>query len=221
MVEDPYTYLPDKTRLLMPKLVINAAGDEFLQGDNDQYWWDYMPGPKFRQMCQNAEHSEATGITEIVPSVAAFVSTLLSGKAFPNITWTIDPTDGHITLKNDPNYGRPHNVTMWHAPSYKRNGLRDWRLVGGYPQSLPQPVLWNFTVLAETAPNSNTWIASQAMPAEHWVGFFIEVFFPGVAPFYDPTKDTVYRLTTQISIIPKDLWYTTDCFGEACYGTLV
>jgi len=85
--------MADPIRLLMPKLVINAAMDEFLQGDNDQFWWDYLPQPKFRQMCENAEHSEITGIPEIVGNIAAWGNAFFQKKPFPNFTWTTDPTE--------------------------------------------------------------------------------------------------------------------------------
>jgi len=220
-IEDPYYYLPDTTRLLMPKLVINAAGDEFLQGDNDQYWWDEMPEPKFRQICEDAEHSEVTGIPGIMGNIAAWGNAFFQGVPWPRFNWTIDDTDGHITVYNDGSITRPINVSMWYAPSYFRHGLRDWRLVGGYDPSLPQPVIWRQESVPETAPNSNIWIAKQPMPETGWMGFFVEMWYNGPHPYWNSSKVTHYRLTTQISIIPKNLWYTTDCYGVDCYGTLV
>jgi len=220
-VVDPFYYLADKTRLNMPKLVINAAGDEFLQGDNDHYWWDEMPGPKFRQICQNAEHSEITGIPEIMGNVAAWGSALLNGTQWPNFTWTIDAKDGHITVFNDPKIAVPVNVSMLHAYSYPKHGNRDWRLVGGYPIELPQLVVWTATDLKETAPGSNMWVASHPEPEQGWVAFFVEVFYRGIPPFWDQGKDTLYRLTTQISIVPYNVWPYPDCYGEACLGKLM
>jgi PhoPQ-activated pathogenicity-related protein len=221
MIIDPFYYIADPVRFQMPKLVINAAGDEFLQGDNDQYWWTSMPGPKFRQMCQNAEHSEITGIPNLLPTISAWGNAVLQNAKQPNFTWTIDPVDGHITVYNDPTIAVPINVTMWWAPSYFRHGLRDWRLAGGYDPTLPQLVYWLPTHLQETAPGSNMWIASQKMPETGWMGFFVEVIYNGIAPFWNPDKLTQYRLTTQISIIPVNVWPFPDCNGEGCYGTLV
>jgi len=220
-IQDPYYYLADPTRLRMPKLIINAAGDEFFQGDNDQYWWDYMPEPKFRQMCEDAEHSEVTGIPGIMGNIAAWGNTFFQGGKWPQFNWTIDETDGHITLYNDPSIARPINVSMWSAASYERTKLRDWRLLGGNDPTLPQPVIWRHDSLTETAPNSNMWVAKQNMPEQGWMGFFIEGFYPGPHPYWNASKETHYRLTTQISIIPRNLWYTTDCYGVDCYGTLV
>jgi len=220
-VEDPFYYLPDPARFLMPKLVINAGQDEFLQGDNDHYWWDDMPQPKFRQICQNAEHSEATGIPEIMGNVAAWGGALLDGVKWPNFTWTIDPNNGDITVWNDASIAKPINVTMWAANSFWKHGNRDWRIIGGWPTQIPQKVIFYPTELKETSPGSSTWVAHQDVPVQGWIAFLIEVFLPGVAPFYDPQRETVYRLTTQISIVPDNVWPYPDCNGAACLGTLM
>jgi len=222
-VEDPYYYTGDPARFLMPKLIINAAGDEFLQGDNDFYWWDQMVTGqgKFRQMIQNAEHSEITGIPNIMHEVSAWGNAYLQGLPWPQFNWTIDPNDGTITVMNNPLIAKPINVTMWHAPSYKRDGLRDWRLAGGYDPTLPQLVLWSKTQLNETSPGSNIWLAKQAVPPTGWMGFFVEVFYNGPAPFWNPNAVSQYRMTTQISIVPKNVWPFPDCYGVGCYGTLV
>jgi len=156
-----------------------------------------------------------------MPNIAAWGNALLSNTKQPNFTWTIDSVDGHITVYNDPSIMRPINVTMFYAASYPRHGLRDWRLAGGNDPTLPQLVLWAKTPLNETAPNSNMWIASQKMPEQGWMGFFVEVFYKGVPPFYDPTRNTEYRMTTQTSYIPVNVWPFPDCYAEGCYGTLV
>jgi len=180
-----------------------------------------MPGPKYRQMCQNVEYSEITGISNLLSTIAAWGNALLNNVQQPNFTWTIDPVDGHITVYNDPTIARPTNVTMWWAPSYFRHGLRDWRVAGGYDPTLPQLVYWLQTPLTETSPGSNMWIASQKEPETGWMGFFVEVFYDGIPPFWNPDKLTQYRLTTQISIIPVNVWPFPDCYGQGCYGTLV
>jgi len=222
-IEDPYYYIQDPTRFLMPKLVINAVGDEFLQNDNDFYWWDVMPRGQglFRQMCQNAEHSEATGIPNIMHDISAWGNAWLQGAQWPNFTWTIDPNDGHITVFNDPTKGRPINVTLWYANNYHVHGNRDWRFFGGYPTQTFQPVFWKHMSLPETTPGSNVWLAYMIPPTVGWMGFFVEVFYDGPAPFYDQKKVSQYRLTTQVSLIPKNKWPYPDCYGYGCYGELM
>jgi PhoPQ-activated pathogenicity-related protein len=73
--EDPYYF---KERLTQPKLIVNAAMDEFQQPDDTEYWWSEMPEPKHFLMSPNTEHSEATGIFQVVPAIASWLKHLFS-----------------------------------------------------------------------------------------------------------------------------------------------
>lgn len=114
--EDPYFYA---SRLTMPKLIINAALDEFQQPDDNLYWWSGMPEPKHIMMVPNAEHSLATGILEVVPGVAAWITQLLETKPVPKFDWTI-ATDGRITATLD-SEGEVEEVNAWWAYSCGTN----------------------------------------------------------------------------------------------------
>jgi len=70
---DGYFY---RERLTMPKLVVNAGGDEFFMPDDTHWWWKDMPDPKHFLMVPNAEHSQATGILEVVPAIGSFIRTV-------------------------------------------------------------------------------------------------------------------------------------------------
>lgn len=96
--EDPYFF---RERLTMPKLVVNAVMDEFQQPDDTRYWWNDMPNPKHFIMTPNAEHSEATGILEIVPDISAWLQHHLSSTVVPTFTWTISNTTGEIVATLD------------------------------------------------------------------------------------------------------------------------
>ena len=61
-IMDPYSH---RDKLVMPKLVINSANDEFFLPDDTRYWWDDMPLAyemnRF-MILPNAEHVTVTAI---------------------------------------------------------------------------------------------------------------------------------------------------------------
>jgi len=94
-IEDPYFYFD---RLTLPKLIVNAVGDEFQQPDDTSNWWSDLPEPKHFLMVPNAEHSMATGILEIVPVIGTWITRLLGDVKIPTFDWDIDKTNGDITV---------------------------------------------------------------------------------------------------------------------------
>ena len=95
--------------------------------DDDYYWWGETVGPTYRLIVANAEHSFATGIPTLLPSIAGFVEGLLAQATPPSFTWNIDATTGAITiLSKTP----PAKVIMRFATT--SDGIRrDFRLIKG------------------------------------------------------------------------------------------
>jgi len=215
-IVDPYSYLD---RLTMPKLVIDAGGDEFFLPDDEFYWWDDLPEPKYFLMVPNAEHSLATGIIEVLASVSAFINGVLDGDTLPQFSWSIDyPNTGSITLTSTPSstQGSP-NVTLWVAASAPGTGRRDFRLVAGYPNPTLQPVLWEgFSLPCQ--PDGVTWIGTVPAPSSGWLGFFLDVQYEGPKIFNG--QIIPYEFTTQVSIVPNTFPFPP-CFGVGCYGHLL
>ena len=81
---DPYAY---RERLTMPKMVVNAGGDEFFMPDDTHYWWKDMPEPKRFLMAPNSDHTQATGLFEIIPAIGAWLRVIESGQNLPSFTW--------------------------------------------------------------------------------------------------------------------------------------
>lgn len=78
----------------MPKLVIDACGDEFFTIDDWSYWLNKdggLPGINHYLMSPNTEHSLATGILEVVPAISAFINGILSEgiENVPQFSWTV------------------------------------------------------------------------------------------------------------------------------------
>lgn len=119
-MEDPYFY---RDRLTMPKFVVSAAMDEFMQPDDTQYWWAQMPGPKYFMLAPNTEHEMPTGLAEIVPAVSAFTIANNLGQELPKFDWTMDEEGtGELiaTLEYD---GEIVDATLWWAYSC---GVNHW-----------------------------------------------------------------------------------------------
>ena len=62
-VVDPGSYLARYGPI--PKMVVNAGGDEFLELDDSYSWFDEMPGETHLLMVQDADHSMATGLEQV------------------------------------------------------------------------------------------------------------------------------------------------------------
>ena len=193
-MSDPWVYIERFAGI--PKLAVNALGDEFFSPDNDMWWFDDMPGQKYRLMLPNAEHSLATAEEQAINGAAAFALAVVHGLPMPDLSWQFSgnrpegapkapggfpkygtgAASGDVTLQCD---ASPTNVTAWFAYSAGGTGRRDFRLAAGYPKIEPQLVLWlPYDVTgAPIAPGK--WEA--AAPDEikgQWAGLILDMRFP-------------------------------------------
>ena len=170
---DPTNY--PKSRLQMPKLAINAGGDEFLLPDDTTFWWSEMQGKNDFLMIPNAEHSEATGVLELLPAVSTFLRGIQRGvdeSARPAINWTIAEGSGDIHVHLLTPHHTPIQVSVWSATT-ANSRRRDFRLLNGDNQTQCKAdgglfvkglctnlrVLWKRRDLAraEAAPGQREW----------------------------------------------------------------
>lgn len=106
-----------------------AGMDEFFLPDDTHYWWRGMPEPKHFLIVPNAEHSEATGILELLPAVATYITGLQKKRTIPTLTWNISNVTHDITVYTDPAMqDRVASVKMWHATTCN-NKRRDFRII--------------------------------------------------------------------------------------------
>jgi len=214
-IVDGYTYIERFASL--PKFVVNACGDEFLQMDDDHYWWDALKGEKHRLIIQDAEHSLATGLEQVVPSLCSFITALFRGLPRPSIRWELGATatGNSITVHTSE---QPTHVRVWHADTLQ-DERRDWRLITGLDPCpwikvkglCVQPVLWH-----ESEPkqlSSTSWIAAFDPPAKGWRAYNVEVEFAGPTLFH-------YKYNTQVNVVPETFPYPA-CRGEGCKGKLL
>lgn len=234
---DPYWYFD---RLTMPKLIVNAVGDEFQQPDDTHYWWNDLPEPKHFMMIPNAEHSLATGIFEAVPVIGTFILHHLKGMPVPKMKWEISNTTGDIKLTLDPRDEKPLHVNLWQAQTCTKTPRRDFRFltaddpcecgVGKDGNCLNLKVWWKQTKLEPEKKGGFTYRSHVDPPVDKnvWTASFIDVTYRqnkeeltfGPHGGFPYTKPGHLEFTSEVSIWPQEFPFD-DCYMETCYGTLV
>jgi hypothetical protein len=153
----------------------------------------------------NAEHSEATGILEILPAIATFLNAVVDKEARPEFSWSIDDssagdTAGDITVQLQPApVGRTlEAVNMWHATTCN-DKRRDFRVLNNgwgeeqtcLPCGVPVKggpkkgglctnlaIVWSKEALSEVSPGSGKYVAHRDAPAGgKWTAFFVDVTY--------------------------------------------
>lgn len=202
-----------------------------------------MPGPKHFLMTPNAEHSEATGIFEIVPAIGTWAEYLLYNARIPTFTWDISSTTGEIVATLD-GEGEVHKAAMWYAYSCGTNpdGVqrRDFRIMSldnpctcgtisdGYCFNLKS--MWTEVILEPEVniDGKRVYRAQMDAPTDgRYVAFFIDIKYEKVElnkgkkvqglPYDKPGQ---LDFTTEVSVWPNTFPYP-ECSGEGCHGSLL
>ena len=180
-LEDPLNYR-DRPRMRMPKLVINAVGDQYFPPDNTRYGYHLLPEVKRLRMTPNANHSMAG--TDIMENITAFYDAVLNGRPIPSYGWTVRK-DGAIVVRSAET---PSAVRLWTGTNPK---ARDFRV-----ESIGKA----FTSVPLARQSDGTWVGKPQKPATGYTAYFVELIYPsrGPAPF---------TFTTEVSVIPDVLPY--------------
>jgi len=176
-IEDPYEY---RDRLTMPKMLVNASGDQFFLPDSSQFYFDDLKGEKHLRYVPNTNHGLEK--SDAIDTVEAFYAAVVTGTPRPEITWTFEKNGSIKAVAKS----RPDTVTLWQATN---PDARDFRLDTIGPA-------YTSTPLSPEGPN--TWIARPKQPAKGWTAAFIEFTFPTGGPH--PLK-----LTTAVRVLPDTL----------------
>jgi PhoPQ-activated pathogenicity-related protein len=179
-IEGPYQYLQ---RYTMPKLIMNASGDQFFLPDSSQFYFDDLPGVKYLRYVPNADHGLKG--TDAYQSLTTFYTAILRHFHLPEFSWTVEK-DGSIrvTTKDTPNY-----AMLWQATN---PNARDFRLETLGPK-------WQSTMLAPQS--KGLYVAQVPKPAKGWTAFFVEFGFPSSPETPD------FKFTTQVKVVPDVLPY--------------
>ncbi len=169
-----------RDRYTMPKLILNAAGDEFFVPTSSQFYYDKLPDEKYLRYVPNVGH----GIddSDALETVLAFYASILNQVTLPNIDWVM-LDDGAIKVTtNVP----PKGVSVWSASN---KSARDFRL----------PVIGKSWVQTQASKLSETRFKGNVSdPDDGWRAYFVEVVFD--TPFGIP-----FKLTSPVRVTPDRL----------------
>ena len=176
-IEEPYEY---RDRLKMPKLLVNASGDQFFLPDSSQFYFDNLSGENHLRYVANTNHGLEK--SDALETVEAFYASVVKGTPRPEFTWTFEK-DGAIKVVSKQ---LPQTVTLWQATN---PDARNFRLdaIGPAYQS---------TVLTPSGPN--TWVGRVTAPAKGWTAYFVELTFASGGTY--PLK-----FTTAVRVLPDTL----------------
>jgi PhoPQ-activated pathogenicity-related protein len=176
-IEEPYEY---RERLTMPKLLLNASGDQFFLPDSSQFYFDKLRGENHLRYVPNTNHGLEK--SDAIETLEAFYSAFVNGTKRPEFSWTFD-NDGAIKVVAK---DLPQQVLLWRATN---PDARNFRLDAIGPA-------YTSEVLTPSGPN--TWVGRVAPPAKGWTAFFVELTYRSGGRY--PLK-----LTTAVRVLPDTL----------------
>jgi len=177
---EPYSY---RNRLTMPKLIINATGDQFFLPDSSQFYWDGLEGPKYLRYVPNGDHGLRD--TDAGDSLLAFYASILTGAPMPDYTWSFPDAETIEVVSRTP----VKQALLWQAHN---PAARDFRV-----ETLGK--VWVSSPVEDLG--GGVYRARVPKPAQGWSAFLIELEFegPGGLPF---------KLSTPVRIVPDVLPFT-------------
>jgi PhoPQ-activated pathogenicity-related protein len=176
-IEEPYEY---RRRLTMPKLVLNASGDEFFLPDSSRFYLADLPGETLLRYVPNTGHNMDK--TDALDTLRAFYASILTGAPRPSFTWTFE-SDGSIRVISK---DAPRAVRLWQATNPTARDFRISTIGAAYRATTLTPV------------GPNTWVARLTAPNRGWTAGFVDLTFntPAGVPL---------TLSTAIRVLPETL----------------
>lgn len=161
---DPYEY---RDRLTMPKLLLNASGDQFFLPDSAKFYFNDLPGEKLIRYAPNAGHSLQNSVTSIFDtlySLLGWYQTLLLDIPRPEINWQLENNQIVANTTQPPQFAR-----VWRATN---DNARDFRITSIGESWQPEFVF----------PDANgEYRATLAQPANGYAASYIEFVYQGPA----------------------------------------
>jgi PhoPQ-activated pathogenicity-related protein len=176
-IEEPFQY---RSRLTMPKFIVNATGDQFFLPDSSQFYYDQLLGPKYLRYVPNGDHSLKD--TDAPFTLLAYFGAVINDTKLPAYSWTVEKDDS-LHVKTDQ---QPKEVKLWYATNPEG---RDFRVekIGRVWRSEPL-----------SAQSDGTYVGKVEKPTTGYTAFMVELTYPnGSAP--------ALKFTTQVKVVPDVL----------------
>ena len=172
-IEEPYEY---RDRLTMPKLIINASGDDFFLPDSSQFYFKDLAGEKHLRYVPNTRHN--LNPSDVPQTLTAFLSSVVDNRPRPDFKFEIKK-DGAIEVKDA---GAPKEVLLWQITNAK---ARDFRLTTTGSNWKSSPL----------AASKGKYTARVPKPAAGYTAYFVELT-------YDSGGKFPHKFTTGIKVVP-------------------
>jgi len=174
---DPYYY---RHRLTMPKLILNAAGDQFFLPDSSRFYWDDLRGENYLRYVPNGDHG--LDETDAAQSIIAFYWLLLNQKKPPVYQWTKTGQGELVVMAKD----KPVEARLWQAHNPEARDFRVETLGRKYTSTVIRP------------DKDGLYRAKLTPPDRGWTAYLIELTYAvgGPAPL---------KLTTNVNVVPDTL----------------
>ena len=174
-IEDPYSY---RDRLALPKLMINACGDQFFLPDSSQFYFADLPGPKYLRYIPNTDHSLKN--SDAPNTIAAWHHAIVTGARLPQLSWRHE--NGALVVSTG---DRPRQARLWRATN---PDARDFRLETFGAKWTSEPLNASGSEIRASVPE----------PAAGWTAYLVEME-------YDLGGPAPLKLTTEVTVTPRKL----------------
>ena len=173
-IVEPYEY---RSRLKLPKYILNSTGDEFFLPDSSQFYWEDLIGEKHLRYVPNSNHSMAA--TDIYDSADAWYHSIVHNVKLPRYSWNLSE-DGTITVFS---LDKPEKVLLWQAHNPETRNFTQ-EVIGKAYESFP---------LEETEPG--IYKAKLDPPDTGFTAYYVEMHYPsGIS--------TPFKFSTGVKIVP-------------------
>ncbi len=177
-IVDPYTYLqgPHAARLALPKLLVNASGDDFFPPDGTEHYLSALPGLTTLRVAPNSDHGGIRRFStdSLVPALRRW----RTGRTLPQVRAQWRPADALLRVHTGSE--RPRRATLWQAHNAE---ARDFRHACGIVYKAHAVELNDGAVPDVPLP----------APASGWTASFVELHY-----------DDGMIATTPVQVLPRD-----------------